>query len=217
MAIADAGRRERLLRELEAKGISDPRVLEAIRAVPRELFVQEALRGEAYRDAALPIGEKQTISQPWIVARMCELARPDGRGKVLEIGTGSGYHAAVLAGLYELVYSVERIAALSARARSTLRELGLQKVHLKVFDGSYGWSEFAPYRAILVTAGAPEAPEPLIEQLEIGGRLIIPLGGGGPGDDQILTTVTREAQGNVRETHGACRFVPLVGRFGWQG
>jgi protein-L-isoaspartate(D-aspartate) O-methyltransferase len=131
-------RRERLARELAARGIASQAVLDAMRRIPRERFVQEALRGEAYRDASLPIGEKQTISQPWIVARMTELAEPDGTGKVLEIGTGSGYQAAVLSSLFELVYSVERIASLSTRARQILRELGLQNVHLKIFDGSSG-------------------------------------------------------------------------------
>jgi protein-L-isoaspartate(D-aspartate) O-methyltransferase len=210
-------RRERLVRELATKGIRDRSVLEAIRQVPREAFVQEALRGEAYRDASLPIGDKQTISQPSIVARMTELARPDGSGKVLEIGTGSGYQAAVLAHVFELVYSVERIRALSIRARSTLRELGLQNVHLKIFDGSYGWSEFAPYRAILVTAAAPSMPSPLVEQLVDGGRLIVPIGPAGASTDQVLTVFTKRGAEVTREEHGSCRFVPLVGRFGWEG
>jgi protein-L-isoaspartate(D-aspartate) O-methyltransferase len=209
-------RRERLARELAARGIASQAVLDAMRRIPRERFVQEALRGEAYRDASLPIGEKQTISQPWIVARMTELAEPDGTGKVLEIGTGSGYQAAVLSSLFELVYSVERIASLSTRARQILRELGLQNVHLKIFDGSYGWSEFAPYRAILVTAAAPEAPQPLIDQLEEGGRLIIPLGNTAGEEDQVLTRITKRGDGTVHETHGSCRFVPLRGKFGWR-
>jgi len=209
-------RRERLARELAARGIASRAVLDAMRRIPRERFVQEALRGEAYRDASLPIGEKQTISQPWIVARMTELAEPDGTGKVLEIGTGSGYQAAVLSSLFELVYSVERIATLSTRARQTLRELGLQNVHLKIFDGSYGWSEFAPYRAILVTAAAPEAPQPLIDQLEEGGRLIIPLGNTAEQTDQVLCRITKRGDETVQEAHGSCRFVPLRGRFGWR-
>ena len=210
-------RRERLVRDLAGKGIRERGVLDAIRRVPRELFVQEALRGEAYRDASLPIGEHQTISQPWIVARMTELAQPDGKGKVLEIGTGSGYHAAVLSHVFELVYSVERIQALSIRARQTLRDLGVQNVHLKIFDGSYGWSEFAPYRAILVTAAAPSIPTPLVDQLEDGGRLIIPIGPADGGADQVLTRFTRKGNDVAQEEHGLCRFVPLVGRFGWNG
>jgi len=209
-------RRDRLVRELAERGIRDEAVLEAMRQVPRERFVQEALRGEAYRDASLPIGENQTISQPFIVARMCELAGPDGRGKVLEIGTGSGYHAAVLAKLFELVYSVERIHALSTRARRTLRSLGVENVHLKIFDGSYGWSEFAPFRAILVTASAPDVPTPLIEQLEDGGRLVLPLGASDDAEGQVLTRIIRRGDDSVRESHGRCRFVPLVGRYGWQ-
>ena len=215
MARTESARRERLLRELQERGIRNPAVLEALRRVPRENFVQEALAGEAYRDSALPIGERQTISQPYIVARMSELAEPDGRGRVLEIGTGSGYQAAVLSHLFERVYSVERIAALSQKALATLRELGCENVHLKIFDGSYGWSEFAPYRAILVTAAAPDAPRPLVEQLEQGGQLIVPIGRGGPEDDQVLARFTKRGDEVVREDHGRCRFVPLVGRYGW--
>jgi len=215
MAKTDSPRRERMVRELTARGIRDRAVLDALRQIPRERFVEEALGGEAYRDSALPIGEKQTISQPYIVARMSELAEPDGAGRVLEIGTGSGYQAAVLARLFERVYSVERLARLSHEALATLRDLGVENVHLKIFDGSYGWSEFAPYRAILVTAAAPDVPPPLIDQLEEGGRLIVPIGGTDPGEDQVLVRVTKRGSGTVREEHGPCRFVPLVGRFGW--
>lgn len=213
----DSMRRERLVRDLATKGIRDRAVLEAIRQVPRELFVQEALRGEAYRDASLPIGDKQTISQPWIVARMTELAEPDGTGKVLEVGTGSGYQAAVLSHVFELVYSVERIRALSIGARKTLREFGVQNVHLKIFDGSYGWSEFAQYRAILVTAAAPSMPTPLLDQLEDGGRLIVPIGPADGNSDQVLTRFTKKGDDVIEEKHGVCRFVPLLGRFGWGG
>ena len=139
-----AVRRERMVRQLAERGIRDRRVLEAMLQVPREAFVEEALRGKAYTDASLPIGETQTISQPWIVARMSELCESEGRGRVLEIGSGSGYQAAVLSHLFELVYSVERLAPFSLRARQTLRGLGIQNVHFKIFDGGYGWSEFAP-------------------------------------------------------------------------
>jgi protein-L-isoaspartate(D-aspartate) O-methyltransferase len=213
----DSMRRERLVRDLATKGIRDRSVLEAIRQVPRELFVQEALRGEAYRDASLPIGEKQTISQPWIVARMTELAEPNGTGKVLEVGTGSGYQAAVLSHVFELVYSVERIRSLSIGARRALREFGAQNVHLKIFDGSYGWSEFAPYRAILVTAAAPSMPATLVDQLEEGGRLIVPIGPADGNSEQVLTRFTKKGTEVVQEEHGTCRFVPLLGRFGWNG
>ena len=205
--------RSRMVRELAARGIKDPKVLAAMSAIPREPFVEEALRTKAYDDAALPIGEKQTISQPYIVARMCELAEGDGTGRVLEIGSGSGYHAAVLSKLFEQVYSVERIAAFSKRARERVRALGIENVHFKIFDGSYGWSEFAPFRAVVVTAAAPDVPQPLIEQLEDGGRLVLPIAGKGP--DQTLVRVIKNTDGIRREDHGPCRFVPLVGKFGW--
>ena len=216
MNVRDSARRERLARELAGKGIANPAVLDAMRAVPRERFVEEALRGEAYNDVALPIGEKQTISQPWIVARMCELAYGDGRGRVLEIGTGSGYHAAILSYLFERVYTVERIASLSRLARSRLRELGIETVHFKIFDGSYGWSEFAPYEAAVVTAAVPEIPLPLISQLADGGRLVLPLAEAGQ-DYQTLVRLIKRGDDVVREEHGGCRFVPLVGRFGLLG
>jgi protein-L-isoaspartate(D-aspartate) O-methyltransferase len=208
-----------MVRDLEARGIADVRVLDALNTIPREPFVQEALRSKAYDDAALPIGEKQTISQPYIVARMCELTAPDGTGRVLEIGSGSGYHAAVLSRLFEQVYSVERIASFSKRARETVRTLGIENVHFKIFDGSYGWSEFAPYRAIVVTASAPDVPAPLLEQLEDGGRLVLPIGSSGKGGDdaaaQSLVRVVKDPAGLRREDHGPCRFVPLLGKFGW--
>jgi protein-L-isoaspartate(D-aspartate) O-methyltransferase len=212
-------RRGRLVRDLEARGIKDRRVLDAMAAIPREPFVEEALRSKAYGDAPLPIGEKQTISQPWIVARMCELAAPDGTGRVLEIGSGSGYHAAVLGRLFEQVYSVERLEVLSRRARATVRALGIENVHFKIFDGTYGWSEFAPYRAVVVTAAAIEVPAPLVEQLEEGGRLVLPIATSPEQadlEDQKLVRVVKMATGVRREDHGPCRFVPLVGKFGWE-
>lgn len=211
--------RRRMVLSLESRGIADARVLDALAAVPRESFVEEALRAKAYAEASLPIGEQQTISQPWIVARMCELTEPDGQGRALEIGTGSGYHAAVLSRLFEQVYTVERLASLSRRARERIRDLGIENVHFKIFDGSYGWSEFAPYRAVVVTAAAPDVPSPLVEQLEIGGRLVIPLPRPGSVDeatDHVLVRIRRTASGAVREEFEDCRFVPLVGRFGRQ-
>jgi protein-L-isoaspartate(D-aspartate) O-methyltransferase len=203
-----------MVRDLEARGIADRRVLEAMDRIPRDRFVEEALRAKAYDDAALPIGERQTISQPWIVARICELTEADGTGRVLEIGSGSGYHAAVLSLLFEQVYSVERIAAFSNRARATVRALKIENVHFKIFDGSYGWSEFAPYRAIVVTAAAPDIPAPLLEQLDEAGRLVMPMGDPDAAD-QVLVRVVKTAHGVQREEHGPCRFVPLVGRYGW--
>jgi len=208
-------RRRRLVEQLAARGIRDTEVLRAIGEIPRERFVDEALRGKAYADAPLPIGERQTISQPWIVARMTELLEPDGAGKVLEIGTGSGYHAAVLSRVFARVYTVERLEALSRRARPLLRELGIENVHFKIFDGSYGWSEFAPYQAIVVTAAVPEVPAPLVEQLEDGGRLVLPLGGHEANEEQMLVRLRKQGTELLREQHGLCRFVPLVGRFGW--
>jgi protein-L-isoaspartate(D-aspartate) O-methyltransferase len=211
-----SNRRDRLVQELQAKGIADERVLRALREIPRERFVQEALAGKAYEDSSLPIGEKQTISQPWIVGRMCELLEPDGSGKVLEVGSGSGYHAAVLSRIFDRVYTVERIRSLSERARATLRGLGIENVHLKIFDGSYGWSEFAPYRSALVTAVAPDVPLPLVEQLEDGGRLVLPLSGAREGAPQVLTRIIKRGDSFEREEHGAVKFVPLLGRYGWE-
>jgi len=218
--VKERARRERLVKALETRGIAHRRVLDAMRRIPREDFLEEALRGKAYDDVALPIGDKQTISQPWIVARMTELLDPDGTGRALEIGSGSGYHAAVLSVVFEQVYSVERIPALSHRARATVRSLGIENVHFKIFDGSYGWSEFAPYRAVVVTAAAPEVPAPLLEQIEDGGVLVIPLGGRGAepdatGEEQRLLRVVRRGAEFVREELEPCRFVPLVGRYGW--
>lgn len=208
-------RRERLVAELEARGIADPRVLDAMRQVPRELFVDGTLRAKAYSDSALPIGEGQTISQPWIVAKMCELALPDPEGRVLEVGTGSGYHAAVLSRLFAQVYTVERHHSLSVRARKAIRTAGFENVHFKVFDGTYGWSEFAPYEAIVVTAGSPDLPRPLFEQLAESGRLIIPVGRSVDDREQELVRFIKTRGQPTREVHCACRFVPLLGRYGW--
>ena len=207
--------RERMVRTLQERGIADPRVLAALREIPRERFVDEALAAKAYADASLPIGEQQTISQPWIVAAMTELVEPDGTGRALEIGTGSGYQAAVLSKVFAQVYTVERLPTLSTRARQTLRGLSIENVHLKIFDGSYGWSEFAPYRAIVVTAAAPDVPRPLLDQLAEGGRLVLPIGESQGANEQTLVRVTRRGSEFVRENAGSCRFVPLVGKFGF--
>jgi protein-L-isoaspartate(D-aspartate) O-methyltransferase len=208
-------RRERMVTELGARGITDRAVLDALRAIPRERFVDQALERSAYEDTALPIGDKQTISQPWIVARMSELAEPARGGRALEIGTGSGYQAAVLSRLFDQVYTVERLAALSRSARELVRGLGIENVHFKIFDGSYGWSEFAPYQAIVVTAVSRDVPTPLYDQLEEGGRLVLPLAQAPGSDEQTLIRVIKRGGRPLREEHGSCRFVPLVGRFGW--
>ena len=200
-----------MVEKLAARGIRDERILDVMRAVPRHLFVDEALAAKAYSDNALPIGEKQTITQPYVVARMTELLGISPEHRVLEIGTGSGYQAAVLAKLARHVYSVERIPALARRAQQTLSELRFSNVSVKVFDGTYGWGEWAPYPGIVVTAAAPEVPAPLLEQLALGGRLVIPLG-----DDagQVLVRVTRTENGFHHEEREAVNFVPLLGRYG---
>ena len=204
--------RERLVEKLAARGISDPRVLEAMRTVPRHLFVGEALASKAYSDSALPIGERQTITQPYVVALMTQLLQVGPDDKVLEIGTGSGYQAAVLAHLARQVYSVERIAALARRAQQLISQLEIINVSVKVFDGTYGWGEWAPYPAIAVTAAAPEVPLPLIDQLAVGGRLVIPIGGE---TEQTLVRVLKTESGLQYEHFEAVTFVPLLGRYGW--
>jgi len=210
---ASAAQRERLARSLAERGIRDARVLGALREGPREAFVQEALRGKAYSDAALPIGEKQTISQPWIVARMTELLEPDGCGRVLEIGTGSGYQAAILSRLVHTVFTIERVASLAEGAGRVLRTLGITNVIQRVADGSAGWPGNAPYRGILVTAGAPDVPRSLLAQLSEGGRLVIPTGSRA---SQNLTVVERRGDQFFPVQRLACAFVPLLGREGWK-
>lgn len=195
-------------------GIRDVRVLDAMRAVPRHLFVPEALQSRAYGDHALPINANQTISQPYIVARMTELLELDDRSRVLEIGAGSGYQTAVLARLAAQVYAIERIAELARAAQARIRQLGIYKATVKCFDGTLGWSAHAPYDAILVAAGGPEVPEPLLAQLKIDGRLVIPIGA--TRESQRLIRVIRTDKGYVDEDHGACAFVPLIGHYGWQ-
>ncbi len=200
--------RARMLERLRAKGITDEVVLTAINDIPRHIFVDEALASRAYEDIALPIGFGQTISQPYIVARMIELARA-GRslGRALEIGTGCGYQAAVLARVTKEVVSVERIAPLVAKARKNLREIRINNVKVKYADGSLGHAEFAPYDAILVAAAATHIAPELLEQLAIGGRLVLPVGP----DTQTLTVVERNAQGFQQIEMGDVKFVPLLG------
>jgi len=193
--------------QIRARGVRDKRVLAAMERVPRHLFVPEELRASAYADEPLPIGEGQTISQPYIVAYMTETLRLQGPEKVLEVGTGSGYQTAVLAELVRDVYTVEIVAKLSARAKGVLDGLGYGNVHYLVGDGSAGWPEAAPFEAIMVTAAAAEIPGALEDQLATGGRMIVPVGT----DLQELVLIRREAKGLRRERLLAVRFVPLVG------
>ncbi len=202
-----------MVAELVKRGITDQRVINVMLELPRHIFVEEAMSAQAYSDGSLPIGEKQTISQPYIVARMTELLALTGREKVLELGTGSGYQAAVLATLADRVCTVERIRPLALKARKALDSLRLLNVNLKIGDGTEGWPEEAPFDAILVTAGAPFLPECLIEQLAPGGRLVIPVG---DRVDQKLLVIRKGMDGSVtREEADDCRFVRLIGKNGW--
>lgn len=199
--------------QLISRGIKDKRVLDAMGKVPRHIFIEEALRSRAYGDYPLPIGEKQTISQPYMVALMTEALELRGNEKVLEIGTGSGYQSAVLAELCDKVYSVERIKSLAIKAREHLDSLKYMNVAIKIFDGTYGWIEHAPYDAIIVTAGAPEIPQSLIDQLAISGRMVIPVG-----DEfsQVLVKVEKNKDGIKTTNICGCVFVKLVGNYGWK-
>ncbi|HIP95704.1 MAG TPA: protein-L-isoaspartate(D-aspartate) O-methyltransferase [Anaerolineae bacterium] len=205
--------RERMVRsQIEARGIRDPRVLAAMRQVPRHLFVPVHMRGAAYRDTPLPIGEGQTISQPYIVALMTEMLELTGEERVLEIGTGSGYQAAILGLLAREVYTVERLPDLARNAEEVLCQLGYTNVHVRVGDGTLGWPEHAPYEAIIVTAASPEIPSPLLDQLADGGRLVVPVG---PRWTQTLVRVRREGDRFRKEYLTSVAFVPLVGEHGW--
>jgi len=194
-------------------GIRDPRVLEAMRAVPRHSFVPEALQSRSYGDHALPISANQTISQPYIVARMTELLEIDKDSRVLEIGAGSGYQTAVLARIAGQVYAIERIGELAREAQGRIRQLGIYNATIKCFDGTLGWAAHAPYDAILVAAGAPDIPEPLVAQLKVSGRLVVPVGESR--ELQSLIRVIRTETGYREEDHGGCAFVPLIGQHGW--
>jgi protein-L-isoaspartate(D-aspartate) O-methyltransferase len=206
--------RERMVRELlESRGIRDARVLAAMREVPRHLFVREHLMSQAYGDHALPIGAAQTISQPWVVARMTEVLEIEPGHKVLEVGTGSGYQTAILARLARWVYSLERIPELAHQAIHRMRQLGILNVKIQTFDGTVGWSEVGPFDRILVTAGAPGAPRPLLDQLAPRGRLLLPEG---ERRVQRLVLYERLPRGGVRRRElDEVAFVPLLGRFGW--
>ena len=200
--------------QIITRGVIDARVLAAIRRVLRHEFLPEALRDRAYGDHAMPIGEGQTISQPYIVAQMTQLLELKATDRVLEIGTGSGYQAAVLAELCEKVFTVERVKALADKARATLDRLGYRNVAMKVFDGTYGWKDMGPYDGILVTAAAPDVPQPLLEQLREGGRMVVPVG---DRSSQVLVKIVKTAAGIVRSADIPCVFVPLIGNHGWKG
>jgi protein-L-isoaspartate(D-aspartate) O-methyltransferase len=209
-----ARERDRMVDEhLAGRGVSDPRVLAAMRQVPRHRFVQEALRVRAYGDHPLPIGEEQTISQPFIVGLMTSLLELSGREKVLEVGTGSGYQTAVLAELARRVCSIERLPRLAERARTILESLGYSNVWVRVGNGALGWPDEAPFDRIIVTAGGPAIPPPLMQQLADGGRMVLPVGAS---DNQVLTVV-ENVGGEIRQrTHGECKFVKLVGKYAWE-
>jgi protein-L-isoaspartate(D-aspartate) O-methyltransferase len=206
--------RERMVARLrDYYRIRDERVLAAMRAVPRHFFVPEALRGRAYGDHALPINANQTISQPYIVARMTELLELGENSRVLEIGAGSGYQTAVLSQVAAQLYGIERIADLARLAQSRIRELGIYNATVKCFDGTLGWVANAPYDGILVAAGGPSIPEPLVAQLKVGGKLVVPVGEAR--ESQQLVRVIKTETGRREEDHGPCAFVPLIGQHGW--
>ncbi|GAB4429885.1 MAG: protein-L-isoaspartate(D-aspartate) O-methyltransferase [Anaerolineae bacterium] len=211
----DLARSEMVSRQLAARGISDARVLQAMAEIPRHLFVPEKLQSSAYKDKPLPIGQQQTISQPYMVAYMTQaLALPaDGSGVVLEIGTGSGYQAAVLSRLAARVFSVERLAPLAAQAERVLRQLGITNVEIKVGDGGYGWPEQAPFDGIIVTAAAPQIPPPLTAQLKTGAKLLTPVGSM---FHQELLCLERQDESWVKRSLVPVAFVPLRGEHGWQ-
>jgi protein-L-isoaspartate(D-aspartate) O-methyltransferase len=217
MAMTDDFERARLQMvetQLERRGVRDTTVLDAMRRVPRHLFVAPALQDRAYDDTPLPIGEQQTISQPYMVALMSEALDLRAGERVLEIGTGSGYQTAVLAELGARVVSLERIPALAERARRILHLLGYDdRVQIEVGDGTLGWAARAPYDGVVVTAGAPQIPRPLVEQLAEDGRLVLPMG-----DDEVQTLVRiqRGPEGLAEEYLGECRFVKLLGSYGWE-
>ena len=207
-------RRRMVEEQVKARGITDQRVIDAMLQIPRHRFVPEALASQAYTDFALPIGERQTISQPFMVATMSAALKLTGCEKVLEIGTGSGYQAAVLGLLARQVFSLERISALARQARKTLDSCGFARVNVRVTDGTLGWEDEAPFDAIMVTAGAPAIPDSYRKQLAVGGRLVIPVG---DRNSQFLVRVTRVNERDFRQERlVGCRFVPLVGDQGWR-
>jgi protein-L-isoaspartate(D-aspartate) O-methyltransferase len=207
-------RRDMVQEQIHDRGVRDRRLLHAMRSVPRHLFVAEDLMSEAYTDKPLPIGDGQTISQPFMVAAMTVALELAGGERVLEVGTGCGYQAAILALLAKEVHSVEYVAALATAAESRLTRLGYRNVRVHTGDGTLGWAQNAPYDAIVVTAAAPKVPPPLVEQLAEGGRMVIPVG---PASEQELLLVQKNGGQTTSQTLHFCRFVPLLGRFGWPG
>jgi protein-L-isoaspartate(D-aspartate) O-methyltransferase len=207
-------RRRMVEQQIITRGIVDQRVIEAMLNISRHLFVEAGLQSHAYSDASLPIGEKQTISQPYMVAAMTAALELQGHERILEIGTGSGYQTAILSRLVKRVYSIERIAVLVGRARKILDHLQLSNINIKIGDGTVGWKDQAPFDGILVAAGSPDIPTKYLEQLDIGGKLVLPVG---DRDQQILMRITHKDDGSFkREQLMGCRFVPLIGEQGWQ-
>ena len=209
----DRLREEMVKNQIEARGITDPNVLSAMRAVPRHLFVSEAFADQAYDDHPLPIGEQQTISQPYIVAEMTQALALTAEDRVLELGSGSGYQAAVLAQIAYRVYTVERIHALYSKSRKIFDRLQYHNIVSSYADGTLGWEEESPFDAIIVTAGAPEVPLVLVNQLAVGGRMVLPVGNQ---TTQELIRIVRTEQGVHQTRLGGCRFVRLVGEHGWK-
>lgn len=206
-------RDEMVRTQIESRGVTDPKVLAAMRKVPRHLFVSEALRDQAYGDFPLPIGEHQTISQPYIVAEMTQAIQPGKEDRVLEIGTGSGYQAAVLAEIVFRVYTIERIHSLFVKARRLFDQLPYHNIVTRYSDGTSGWEDESPFDAIIVTAGAPEIPNILVSQLAVGGRMVLPVGNQ---YSQDLIKLYRDEDGIHQTNLGGCRFVKLVGEYGWK-
>jgi protein-L-isoaspartate(D-aspartate) O-methyltransferase len=202
--------------QIRSRGVRDERVLRAMEKIPRHLFVDEGLIDQAYSDSPLPIGEKQTISQPYIVAIITEALELKGSEKVLELGTGSGYQAAILAELADRVFTIERIASLAQKARKLLESLNYYNVVIRVGDGTYGWREESPFDAIAVSAGSPSIPRTLVEQLAIGGRLVIPVGDRYSQNLIKLTRLSENPDDVKKEDLGGCRFVNLIGEHGWK-
>ncbi|MBW2558883.1 MAG: protein-L-isoaspartate(D-aspartate) O-methyltransferase [Deltaproteobacteria bacterium] len=216
MSIYNKKRALMINKNLKARGITDERVLRTMGTIPRHLFLEEGLQDQAYSDNPLPIGSRQTISQPYIVGLMTESLELRGTEKILEIGTGCGYQTAILAELAEMVFSIERIASLAFRAQRTLDSFHYHNILIRVGDGTYGWSEEAPFDAIIVTAGAPEIPETLKKQLAVGGRLIIPVGSRSSQTLLRITRLSEEPDDIKTEDVCGCRFVDLIGEHGWK-